>query len=109
MKSQGNYYRFPEILNCVNINLVGSSSSSTNINCDVNKCSPSCCCYACCRQSILNDHTYGILKKACNKIFKDFNRQKCREKYAVFPGPNMFEEPPKGNYNTRKNTILNGD
>ncbi|XP_030243610.1 protein qua-1-like isoform X12 [Drosophila navojoa] len=64
-----------------------SSSSTTKIFCNdnYNKCSQ-CCCYPCCRQSLLNDHTYSLLKRICHKIIKSYNRQQCREKYTVFNG-----------------------
>ncbi|XP_062123752.1 protein PIF [Drosophila sulfurigaster albostrigata] len=68
-----------------------SSSSTTQIFCNdnFNKCSP-CRVPCCCRNSILTDHTYSILKRICHKIIKNYNRQLCREKYTVFDGGNSI-------------------
>ncbi|XP_022219373.1 protein starmaker-like isoform X2 [Drosophila obscura] len=66
-----------------------SSSSSTNIFCNIkNRCSP-CRCYRCCTSSFLNDHTYSLLKRICHKIIKSHSRQQCRENYSVFDGGSL--------------------
>lgn len=46
------------------------------------------CCY---RNSVLHGHTYSILKRICNKIIKNYNRQQCLETYTVFNGGNSTD------------------
>ncbi|XP_018785145.1 PREDICTED: uncharacterized protein DDB_G0283697-like [Bactrocera latifrons] len=49
-----------------------------------------CQCRPCCINSVLNDHTYSLLKKICRKVFRDYHRQKSREKYTIFDGGNSI-------------------
>ncbi|XP_036224329.2 cylicin-2 isoform X2 [Bactrocera oleae] len=63
----------------------GCNSKSQN-NCHVQY--QNCHCRPCCINSVVSDHTYSLLKKICRKVFRDFNRQKSREKYTIFDGGN---------------------
>lgn len=80
---------------------VTSSSSTARIFCDndFSKCNPACCCHSCCRRYANDGRTLEIVKRICNKIFKNYNRQMCQESFTVFGGGNsMFksEKSPKG-------------
>uniref|UniRef100_A0A0A1XFD0 Uncharacterized protein n=1 Tax=Zeugodacus cucurbitae TaxID=28588 RepID=A0A0A1XFD0_ZEUCU len=63
----------------------GCHSKSQN-NCHIQY--QNCQCRPCCINSVINDHTYSLLKKICRKVFRDYNRQKSREKYTIFDGGN---------------------
>ncbi|XP_039968694.1 uncharacterized protein DDB_G0283697-like [Bactrocera tryoni] len=63
----------------------GCYSKSQN-NCHIQY--QNCQCRPCCINSVLNDHTYSLLKKICRKVFRDYHRQKNREKYTIFDGGN---------------------
>uniref|UniRef100_A0A034WRB2 Uncharacterized protein n=2 Tax=Bactrocera dorsalis TaxID=27457 RepID=A0A034WRB2_BACDO len=60
------------------------SKSQNNCHIQYQKCQ----CRPCCINSVLNDHTYSLLKKICRKVFRDYHRQKSREKYTIFDGGN---------------------
>ncbi|XP_067621776.1 uncharacterized protein [Eurosta solidaginis] len=47
-----------------------------------------CECRPCCISSMINDHTYTLLKKICRKVIRDYQRQQSREKYTIFDGGN---------------------
>ncbi|XP_065355180.1 uncharacterized protein LOC135949519 [Calliphora vicina] len=70
------------------LNASGTSSCSDYIDhCCQRKCNNTCCRDQC---EYINDRTYTTLRKICHKIFKDYNRSQCREKYTIFDGGNSI-------------------
>ncbi|XP_046805296.1 homeobox protein 2-like isoform X3 [Lucilia cuprina] len=72
-------------------NVSTASRTSSCIDC-IYHCCPRSCINKFCRDQceLINDRTYTTLRKICHKIFKDFNRAHCREKYTVFDGGNSI-------------------
>ncbi|KAM7361071.1 uncharacterized protein ACRADG_009626 [Cochliomyia hominivorax] len=71
--------------------LTGSGTSSCS-EC-IDKCYQRRCYNTCLHDpcnEILNNRFYTILRKVCRKIFNDYNRSQCHEKYTVFDGGNSI-------------------
>ncbi|XP_053950070.1 uncharacterized protein DDB_G0290685-like isoform X1 [Anastrepha ludens] len=86
-------------LNAVNNLPLSSTSSCTDYFFDgchsknQNNCQSQyqdCQCRPCCVNSMINDHTYSLLKKICRKVIRDYHRQQTREKYTIFDGGNSI-------------------
>ncbi|XP_037807651.1 uncharacterized protein PF11_0207-like isoform X2 [Lucilia sericata] len=74
---------------CSNVLTASRTSSCTDY---IYHCCPRSCINTCCRDQceFINNRTYTTLRKICHKIFKDYNRSQCREKYTVFDGGNSI-------------------
>ncbi|XP_020714095.1 ribosome-binding protein 1 isoform X2 [Ceratitis capitata] len=72
---------------CTDYFFDGCQSKSQN-NCQSQY--QNCQCRPCCVNSMINDHTYSLLKKICRKVIRDYHRQKSREKYTIFDGGNSI-------------------
>ncbi|XP_036324899.1 uncharacterized protein LOC118738086 [Rhagoletis pomonella] len=82
-------------------NNIPQSSTSSCMDCFSNGCYSkihnfyhinfqNCQCHPCCVSSMINDHTYSLLKKICRKVIKDYQRKESRERYTIFDGGNSI-------------------